>query len=463
MDNIGLQEHFFDIMIDQIADISSLQHLSMEGNYIGNVLTVPQCSPLMFALPYGIKTVSFAVNNFPSEEKNGFLWQIGRPPFDIEGFNISYQFDWRDDYFMDNSYSYCRESPCEITIPSGMKWLDLSHNGFEISRLPEIIFINNNSFESFYARNTHLQLFNNRIYCHENIVPNINHVDISDNEIICFNETIFENCDWSSLKYLNIKGNRLGHSQLDVCNDDPARFLKFLKPLNNLKTLDISNNVINVNPVSNSFKGLSNLHYLHMSNMGLRKITIDFSYLHSLEFVDLSGNSLTTLSEAFIREVESLWTEQPNDTLTIEMSHNLLQCNCESVFYLKWLNGNNRIVKVPNYESFYCMNATGQWQSFMDLNNIIAHLESTCMTTPWDIPKRLCSCMAAIYFVITISTFSYRLRFYLRYQLLILKLKRLHLENLLDDRKWVYHAFISCERQGQKGNFFQTLKMMRQE
>ncbi len=442
---IGLEEHFFDVMGGSIRYIETLQHLSMEGNYVGNVITVAESIALQMSLPQGIKIISMALNNFPSIERNNYLWQIGQWPLEgVEGFNMSWQVSWSDGFFKQDFCS--NPGLCEITIPPKMKWLDLSHNGFQMSKLPDIIFMNNNTFERFYASNTHLKLFNNRFYCSENIVPNIQYVDISDNEIICFNETIFQYCDWSSLTYLNLKGNRLGHSQIDECNEDSTNFLKFLKPLKNLQILDISDNVVNVNPAHNSFESLSNLRSLYMSGMGLTGVHTSFSYLLNLQFLDLSGNSLRSLTASTIRELESLWRGKPNDTLTVEMSNNMLKCDCDSIFFLKWLKDDKRIIKVPNYKSFSCETTDGQMHQFVHLQNIITRLESKCIITLWEIPKTVFGWMSAIYAIITISTLSYRFRFYFRYQILVLRMKRLHLENILDEREWDFHAFVSCER-----------------
>ena len=428
-----------------IRYISTLQHLSMEGNYIGNVITKAQSWALQLILPEGIKTVSMALNNFPSQERNSYIWQVGQWPLKVEGFNMSHQVDWKDGFFTEG---LCwGQGPCEIRIPSNMKWLDLSYNGLEMSTLPEIILMNNSTFESFYARNTHLKLFNNRIFCDERVIPNIKHIDVSDNEIVCFNETIFEECDWSSLMYINLSRNRLGHFQTDTCNWNAANFLKFLRPLKNLQTLDISGNVINVNPAFNAFEGLSNLRSLHMSGMGLTGVHTSFSHLVNLQFLDLSGNSLRSLSASTIRELESLWQGKPNFTLIIEMSNNMLKCDCDSLFFLKWLNDEKRITQVPNYRHFSCLDSDGQIKQFVFLKNIITGLESTCITTPWEIPKTVFGWMSAIYAIITVATLSYRFRFYFRYQILVLRMKRLQLENLLDDTEWDFHAFVSCERQ----------------
>ena len=102
----------------------------------------------------------------------------------------------------------------------------------------------------------------------------------------CFN-TIFNGL--SSLEELYLNDNKITSMHTDT-----------FKNLSNLKVLDLSNNHLDLNNLSNVFQGLVKLENLNLNNNGITIIKNGpFKDLHELKNLYLSSNQLNLLESSF--------------------------------------------------------------------------------------------------------------------------------------------------------------------
>ncbi len=206
-----------------------------------------------------------------------------------------------------------------------------------------------NSFKRLYARNANFNLraLDRIITCAKNVTLKVEYVDLSENRIECLNASIFAHCDWSTLKYLNLRKNSIGQLHRSSCgNTNVTEYLSFLRPLVGLEELVLSENRVDIPLPRNSFQGLANLKILRLSRMGLEIFRPSLASLTSLEFLDLSGNTLSCLHSSTLTSYDIIMGQRkshPNNShtvqrLSVDMSSNALVCDCECFPFYKWMN-----------------------------------------------------------------------------------------------------------------------------
>ena len=141
---------------------------------------------------------------------------------------------------------------CPVFLPPKIQWIDVSRNGVRTLRPPELVFVSNSTLKYFKGSFCGYQTIQLPVYCvHSSIsivVPQLETIDMSNNNLQCINATFFDgnitHSDWNSLKYFYLSNNKLGLVEGNICNDIRQNTLGFLKPLKNLRVLDLAGNML---------------------------------------------------------------------------------------------------------------------------------------------------------------------------------------------------------------------------
>ncbi|XP_061175903.1 toll-like receptor 4 [Saccostrea echinata] len=234
----------------------------------------------------------------------------------------------------------------------------------------------------------------------------INVVNLSNNFCSYVSEHFFQYAGSSTELYL--RNNILGFS---LARDIGGLIFR---NLNKLEILDLQENRISTLPKA-AFQGLIYLKYLDLSNNFLKSWDIDTTHMRSVNFIDLSGNEITSLSGEYMKDFDRLGTA---NTLTLNLLKNSFMCNCRTITFMKWMAERNKIKKITflNFEDYNCTKNTEHGGEILKFDEIERHI--------FDL-QRECRSYTAIIFVTT-GTFVcfliilctgivYRYRWKLRY------------------------------------------------
>ena len=126
---------------------------------------------------------------------------------------------------------------------------------------------------------------------------------------------------FTNLRFLNLSHNAIG--------SDLRNMFSFLHVL---EVLDLSNNKIS-RISRETFVESTRLKRLHLADNELTQIDINLRHFLVLEYIDLSGNRLVSLSEIFMKDLDRLSLSRP---LEVNVQREMFECNCESVPFLRW-------------------------------------------------------------------------------------------------------------------------------
>ncbi|XP_035532612.1 toll-like receptor 7 [Morone saxatilis] len=189
----------------------------------------------------------------------------------------------------------------EFTNLKNLQYLDFSSNRLDLlystafQELTNLVILdissNNHYFESEGL--THMLNFTKNL-------KNLKVLMMNHNKISTTTNTELES---QSLKRLEFRDNRLDM----LWRDGDTRYVNYFKKLLNLTVLDISHNNLNFLP-REVFRGLPDkLSELYMKNNRLNSFEWqNLQFLHSLQVLDLSGNSLTTVPDLLSNCTRSL-------------------------------------------------------------------------------------------------------------------------------------------------------------
>ena len=340
---------------------------------------------------------------------------------------------------------------CDVVWPDTLEWLAFSDVGFRQDKTPEMAFLNNGTMKYLNVSNNIFETFPKPINCRKNpdVFSTIEFVDASNCGIKCLNKTIFNFCQWS-IKYANLSHNQLGLFEGGSNkNPGPRDISDSMKPLISLISFDLSYNSMS-KLHSDTFENQVNLRELRLSNNELLNWEPNMTNLIHLEFLDLSYNQLTTLSEATILELNELETHSEYRTkehISLNLEGNPLSCNCTNIDLLSWMSRSH--IDFINVNRYRCISSNGQFVKVSSVDEMLANLETECIGWKWLIFNLL---GLSLYFItVTIVTCCYRYRHYIRYVLLRMRMRRERLDALLGRyNEYKYDGFVSCTREGAK-------------
>ena len=142
------------------------------------------------------------------------------------------------------------------------------------------------------------------------------------------------------LRFLNISHNSLGETGAD--------FRGTFSHLRLLEDLNLSNNKLSwINP--RAYEYCTRLKRLTLADNELTQIDIYMDHMTNLEYIDLSGNRLITLSDTFMSTSDQQVHIRP---LTIHTQREMFACSCETLSFIRWIQVTS--VDIPARENLTC-------------------------------------------------------------------------------------------------------------
>ena len=340
---------------------------------------------------------------------------------------------------------------CPLFLPRKIKWIDVSHNGIRKLRTPTLALIRNSTLRYFNGSFCGMQAILLPIYClHSTIttvVPQVETIDMSNNNLQCMNASVFDvsvtNCDWSSLKYFYLSNNKLGQMEGNICNRDRNTTIGFLKPLTNLRILDLASNMLESGRLSD-LQALTRLEKLDLSSNGFHNFSLDLSNMTKLQKLDLSNNNIQCLSKSTIVQLNQI--RKTGNHLQINLSHNSLSCTCECLHFFLWISKSK--LQFLGRSSYKCTFKEGKRVPLNRLSFVISELESQCYGAEWF--EWCIGVQVFSYVMITVFCLLHRRRHDIRYFFLKLKLNRQRVMKFYDRKRYLFSAFVSCDHRDAK-------------
>ena len=209
-----------------------------------------------------------------------------------------------------------------------------------------------------------------------------------------------------------------------------------------LNVLDISHNMIKSGHSLAPLGKLSNLRTLDLSSNILHNFSLDLTNMDNLIKLNLSNNNIKYLSKLLTLQLSELQAKKLNrSSVEVDLSGNLLSCKCTYIYFFHWMAKTS--VLMVNRAEYQCEFDDGRILKLYRLQNVIETLEKQCYSNAW---LELCVCLQTVYLcLVTLVSVLYRFRRTINYCMLKVKLNRYLLRSHLNERKYTYSAFISCE------------------
>lgn len=256
-------------------------------------------------------------------------------------------------------------------------------------------------------------------------MDNIQNFSLFDNHFtVNFSDKIGFEGQLRYVEHLDLSGNRIiAESSPNICDNLPG-----------LRFILMDNGGIN-SISSNMFVNCSQLEKIVLSRNNITENSINklnLTGVSNLKYLDLRANKIQTLE----RECFQKFMSYPN--LKIDLSSNLLSCDCENRGFIIQLQENSN--RFQNYSIYYCKHKNGKY--FVKNIADISGFWNDCNNLR-TIEIVLATCFSTI-FVISVSAFLFKMKWRIRYSIHQI---RLFLERMFHKEKhlqlWKYDSFIS--------------------
>ena len=277
-------------------------------------------------------------------------------------------------------------------------------------------------------------------------------MDASYNVISTFNTPLFQ---LKSLKHLNISNNYASAVQphvftaapnltsLDASNNFLGKALSadinglIFKPLQHVKVLNLSGNLITSAP---GLDDLNSLTTLNLASNSISEVPRSFATLKALTDLDLRQNTLSTLPLELLQQMDKT-AQKTHQNMSIDLSNNLLEISCENINFLEWIIKHPNSLK--NLDSYnYRINTNATVLKLADLERRVESLTKKCKSYSAVI---IISTIIIIGFVfILFAGLIYRYRWRLRYLFYMAKARYRGYDKIPDTpTEYKYDAFVS--------------------
>ncbi|KAK3762967.1 hypothetical protein RRG08_061657 [Elysia crispata] len=178
------------------------------------------------------------------------------------------------------------------------------------------------------------------------------------------------------------------------------------KNLKRLKSLGLAlNDIFRLNP--KSFKSLTNLQYLNISQNRLHQINFSIAHMKNLKILDLQKNQIQSLSRQTRLEIDKI--SEGREPPLMNLSYNPISCDCENLEFLEWLSGTALADFDFRGAPYYC----GMEQQANGYRDVIVLLRRRCIKQ-----EELFAVVTSASIVAVLAfaaLFAYRFRWTLRY------------------------------------------------
>ena len=176
---------------------------------------------------------------------------------------------------------------------------------------------------------------------------------------------------FDTLKVMNFSGNKIQFPSSDLGDNLPQVEVfdfslnlidlagthgDFLAGASTMKELNLAGNIIQDIPYT-WFEDLYNLHILNLSGNSLQTFNVDISNLSNLCHIDLSYNIISNFSVGMTHQLNSQAVKLGNETLRIDLSHNLLLCTCDVANFVWWVHSvhSKHQIEFVNFHQYRCL------------------------------------------------------------------------------------------------------------
>ncbi len=434
-------------ILDALCSLNrTLKRLCLDHNNMHSFdVNVRACFPKM-------ELLSLADNYFPLTQK--IIYEVFMLKH-LVGYNLSWQEAVTISDFNRHKrrLQFCENGQaCPIYLPPNLRWIDASHGGMRFSLVPEMAFLSNVSMESLKMTHDGVQTFRYPIYCAKdrNIHIHITEVNLRNNALRCMNSTIFDHQITSckgSMQYGYLGGNRLGSVEENDCNEDKTDVLGFLKPLHNLKGIELSNNLLDSNSSISVLGNLHQLQFLDLASNRFVTFSLNLTNLTQLKILDLSFNQIQCLSKSTISQLDILVKSKlPTEHLQLDLSGNMLSCTCECLHFFNWMTTTK--VHLLHNKTYQCISEEGLLYPLKNMMEVDARMRGLCHGTKWLTIYVLLE--ISIFTAISAATLLFRARHSIWYVYLKMKINRNKLRALLKEKQYTFSAFVSCDARDAK-------------
>ena len=324
--------------------------------------------------------------------------------------------------------------PAKFNVPPNLVKLDMSNIRHEYINIP---------FEMFIGNPSKLQYFKFQ----ENYIDNFKKFDVQEpgskvkfvadfsrNGLSSFagsfNKSILE----SGLRVsgLLLYDNKLG----DELRDKGDFIFEHFK---DLQSLDVSSNGIKNMP-STIFKSQNDLRYLNLGKNALLFLDFQISHLKYIQLIDVSDNLVSQFNKTLRDELDALRQSSPN--LTLNLLGNPIQCSCETLASLGWMN--QRQSMFISFEDYTCIQ-NDEVTKFKNIGQLLNSLDYQCSLNL--IVKVSASLLAILIVVIAFSLFLYRHKWDVRFLCLKFIANRKAFQELDElETQYEYDAFVVYDK-----------------
>ena len=269
-------------------------------------------------------------------------------------------------------------------------------------------------------------------------------IDLSKNECSNISRKFFQfSCRYYEKLYLS--KNSLAQQLSSDANGT------FFEPCTQLTLLDLADNGIRNLP-SDIFIKLNKLQYINLSSNYLRSFEVDILQMFHLTMLDISSNLIGFLNIDMMKMIDEILTRS---NLTIDLIHNPLICDCNSLSFLHWASKNRRYLR--NYEDYECFfyssfdenESKAVLKQFRLLDNdVLPHLVIKCAAREWILYST--TSLAVCILILSFSVVIYRHRWEIRYKLMQFHHSHRNYRRQLQEQvreRYKYAAFVSFDSQ----------------
>ena len=207
------------------------------------------------------------------------------------------------------------------------------------------------------------------------------------------------------LRFLNISHNSLGETRAD--------FRSTFSHLRLLQDLNLSNNKLcRINP--RAFEHCTSLKRLTLADNELTRIDIYMNHMRTLEYIDLSGNRLISLSDTFMSTLDQQFNVR---SLSINIQREVFACNCESVSFIRWTRVTS--VQIVGRERLTCWYGESKATplSSIELGRDVAGCDVSIADNNSWLPSIVLSILAIVIFTYIVVLLMRYQRWYIKYHL----------------------------------------------
>ena len=321
-------------------------------------------------------------------------------------------------------------TPVCFNVPASLKKLNV-HNSFQLYKntLPPLVIDGASRLKTFLFAWSGLEAINGPVIFTDP-VKSID-VDLSNNMISCIAVGLLKisAMNGSTIHSLDLHANRLS-TQLSRDKDG-----KVFQHFTGLAILDLSKNGIKTLP-RKIFSQLSDIEELYLSGNSLRRVRFDFSHMKKLRKMDLSYNLIVTMTQ---QTMENFTDVFQRSKMTIKLEGNPIQCSCDSIQYLHWLNSSRK--RIDGFKTTTCQFRGDDVRfEFLD-THILQELDFEC--SKWIASVVAGTLTGFALLIVALSVCCYRHRWEIRYACLKFTQRGQRYQQIVDEPiSYEYDAFV---------------------